>query len=1036
MMGKKRLKISIFSLIAVAVMLMTAVISVSYAKWEGRSSEAKSKGSVGDFYVEYPADKSSGETPDASTYYVVSERGGILYYYPMTMSYDNGRIQYGLSDLFLASGDNVSFYKGSDKIAETIADDRSEEWCGTVSDNSFTAKNDALYSFYLKLNNSTGAHTNLTLHTDNSYYNRLDIEYGGGTIRLAVSEWSINAYVWRGTQYFDGNGFSAVNNWPGVAVQGSGNGTAENNLTHFDFTGVAADTSAQKLSVIFNMTGYQTDTIIFGSFAEGLADGAIHYLNFKQGTATAPGSTTNKILTVTEFVYAEPAHITVSGASGSDSSDKVVRQVNATMAQTDGGAEYTYHNYICVSRQTGDDIKDNSIAFLEFSLQALNGTDLASVNVTSVTLTRRNTDSSGVITGGFIDPAPRLYNNETVRTLADIDHGEMREPTNEDDHMVRHFEKGIYCILFFAGGSNQYYALDVEIKTTSPAEFTLTATASNMNHWQRFESGYGAAWGFYLGGLINNVWLWDPRRTTKLEGTEISGPSDPQLATTRVVTDDGTVYDNVYYPKKIDLTLTVNLTEGSLVKLYMVDSSGHRLNGVSAYILPKKIVAPDELYGANDSVYNNDATVENPSYLNLRMPVSGEYTFRFVGNVAVKTSTDFINVETGKYSSESQTGENWYGISYFNFLVDTLYISTASTAKKHTVTFDPNGGSWSDGTTEQSQQVVNGGKAVRPDDPTNGDEPFMGWYTERDGGELFDFSTPITAATTLYAHYGTTATYTVTFDVNGGAGENTVVFDLSSGDTVIAPSVDPTKDLHSFDGWYTEREGGTKATFPLIADGNATYYAHWTANKVRIVLDAAEWPGDADTDVYHIYARRSAAELTGTWATRAELTSMGDGKYAVELSDAPTEIIFTRDAAGSRTEVSRYTVAPTGVELGSEYVYKAEMIKFVFDTTWDSWPNEAKIKYTLSDGTESDLLAFTQTDRAETHLSGYIYIQVPTSVTVQFLQYPNGTTWTVICTQSSSYVYEAGATYTVTSINWVSDGANNVKNATFTVAKS
>ena len=50
-------------------------------------------------------------------------------------------------------------------------------------------------------------------------------------------------------------------------------------------------------------------------------------------------------------------------------------------------------------------------------------------------------------------------------------------------------------------------------------------------------------------------------------------------------------------------------------------------------------------------------------------------------------------------------------------------------------------------------QDVTGNYVQKPDDPTYDGYKFLGWFTEMDGGDLFDFTQPVTKSITLYAHW-------------------------------------------------------------------------------------------------------------------------------------------------------------------------------------------------------------------------------------------------------------------------------------------
>ena len=82
-------------------------------------------------------------------------------------------------------------------------------------------------------------------------------------------------------------------------------------------------------------------------------------------------------------------------------------------------------------------------------------------------------------------------------------------------------------------------------------------------------------------------------------------------------------------------------------------------------------------------------------------------------------------------------------------------------APSFTVDFDVNGG---DSQAPAAQTVEKYKEASFPDSPTRKYYDFAGWYTEPDGGDLYDWSKPVTEDTTLYAHWQLKPlTYTVRY---------------------------------------------------------------------------------------------------------------------------------------------------------------------------------------------------------------------------------------------------------------------------------
>ncbi|WP_419054189.1 InlB B-repeat-containing protein [Hominenteromicrobium sp.] len=67
--------------------------------------------------------------------------------------------------------------------------------------------------------------------------------------------------------------------------------------------------------------------------------------------------------------------------------------------------------------------------------------------------------------------------------------------------------------------------------------------------------------------------------------------------------------------------------------------------------------------------------------------------------------------------------------------------------------------------------------------------------------------------------------YTVTFDGNNGTPS---VGSMTTTKQKLTSLPDASRSKHSFNGWYTEKSGGTKITTDTVFSANTTVYAHWT----------------------------------------------------------------------------------------------------------------------------------------------------------------------------------------------------------------
>ena len=192
--------------------------------------------------------------------------------------------------------------------------------------------------------------------------------------------------------------------------------------------------------------------------------------------------------------------------------------------------------------------------------------------------------------------------------------------------------------------------------------------------------------------------------------------------------------------------------------------------------------------------------------------------------------------------------ENWYTNSGLTTLYDfdQLVINAFTLYAKWTpvyeVIFDYNDGRGAP--TDYDTKYVDHGQTVTAPttNPThtggNNVGRFAGWYTTAGGTTAFNFSTAITADTTVYAKW--TPVHAVTFDYNDEVTDPTSVYHTEyvvDGETVTAPTTDPeyrgTTLLNpDFIGWYTDAEDGgdvadvafvwtTPITEPI------TLYAKW-----------------------------------------------------------------------------------------------------------------------------------------------------------------------------------------------------------------
>ncbi|WP_256759466.1 InlB B-repeat-containing protein [Cohnella sp. WQ 127256] len=158
----------------------------------------------------------------------------------------------------------------------------------------------------------------------------------------------------------------------------------------------------------------------------------------------------------------------------------------------------------------------------------------------------------------------------------------------------------------------------------------------------------------------------------------------------------------------------------------------------------------------------------------------------------------------------------------------TLYAKWEQSDYK--VTFISNGG-----TAVSEQTVSYHSTATAPTDPTKTGHKFEGWYTDEGFTSHFQFTTPITGVTTLYANW-TANSYTVTFDSDDGSTVSSQA--VSYNGTVTSPAEDPTKSGYTFGGWYEDIGFTTPFLFNKKIVGDTILYAKWATGSYAVTFNS------------------------------------------------------------------------------------------------------------------------------------------------------------------------------------------------------
>ena len=165
----------------------------------------------------------------------------------------------------------------------------------------------------------------------------------------------------------------------------------------------------------------------------------------------------------------------------------------------------------------------------------------------------------------------------------------------------------------------------------------------------------------------------------------------------------------------------------------------------------------------------------------------------------------------------------------FRPVLEVLNPDTLGSDGLKAVTLDLGGGKLG-GSTDTIQIIVKNGSEFtapasaglsRPDGNTG--RYFM-WLGSN--GKLYAPGDNVPADVTALTVQWTAPTYTVKLNANGGS--VSPASKTTGADGKLASLPTPTRSSYSFDGWYTEKIGGTKITTDTVFSANTTVYAHWT----------------------------------------------------------------------------------------------------------------------------------------------------------------------------------------------------------------
>lgn len=252
----------------------------------------------------------------------------------------------------------------------------------------------------------------------------------------------------------------------------------------------------------------------------------------------------------------------------------------------------------------------------------------------------------------------------------------------------------------------------------------------------------------------------------------------------------------------------------------------------------------DKRYGYQDyGKYKVGIKTTNANYSVRKEPNSSSTLLYQTG-----TFIDVPFVILGSVTGESVNGSDvWYKIQtdpvmdasrnvlvqidgYYNYANNYGYIHSSAIStivsegvtlrNLYTITFDPNGGTFTDGVTGRKYLTVEEYVIPEIHAPSKAGYEFIGWSSEVVGA---------TGNVTYVAQYKSlVASYQITFDANGGTfSDGTTGKKVLTVDKGVIPSVaNPTRNGYDFNGWSPKI---------VAASENVTYKAKWTKIEEEVI---------------------------------------------------------------------------------------------------------------------------------------------------------------------------------------------------------
>lgn len=192
------------------------------------------------------------------------------------------------------------------------------------------------------------------------------------------------------------------------------------------------------------------------------------------------------------------------------------------------------------------------------------------------------------------------------------------------------------------------------------------------------------------------------------------------------------------------------------------------------------------------------------------------------------------NSNNSNYSYISDSNDSYVDISDYISSNSDIDSSSDEINEYVTVTYDANGGVFSDSTSIKEDRVKKGSKLITPEIPTRVGYTFVSWYYDDIPVESGKWIVPCDCIITAEWKY---EKYNITYELNGGSVNNNPSTYNYEDETITLNN--PTKVGYTFIGWTGENYDTPtlEVTIPSHSINNRTYVANWKANEYKVTFD-------------------------------------------------------------------------------------------------------------------------------------------------------------------------------------------------------